>query len=144
MLGEVQPVIVLSHFSQEEIRRLGERYPQDKKRKVVFIQDPSGGGTSTANKLVEFGVQIVITQGTMSHLALQKFNAAHIPVLDAKSLRITIVDEFAVVDVEELSLEIAKWQDHHQVSEREAAADNLERLIKEYRQERRNKTSDKR
>lgn len=144
MLGEVQPVIVLSHFSQEEIRRLGERYPQDKKRKVVFIQDPSGGGSSTANQLVQFGVQIVITQGTMSHLALQKFSAAHIPVLDAKSLRITIVDEFAVVDVEQLSLEITKWQEHHQVSEREAAADNLERLIEEYRQERRNKTSDKR
>jgi predicted RNase H-like nuclease (RuvC/YqgF family) len=144
MLGEVQPVIVLSHFSQEEIRRLGERYPQDKKRKVVFIQDPSGGGSSTANQLVQFGVQIVITQGTMSHLALQKFSAAHIPVLDAKSLRITIVDEFAVVDVEQLSLEITKWQEHHQVSEREAAADNLERLIEEYRQERRKKTSDKR
>lgn len=144
MLGEVQPVIVLSHFSQEEIRQLGERYPQDKKRKVVFIQDPSGGGRSTANQLVQFGVQIVITQGTMSHLALQKFNAAHIPVLDAKSLQITIVDEFAVVDVEQLSLEITKWQERHQVSEREAAADNLERLIEEYRQERRNKTSDKR
>ncbi|MFX1301595.1 MAG: DUF460 domain-containing protein, partial [Promethearchaeota archaeon] len=87
MLGEVQPVIVLSHFSQEEIRRLGERYPQDKKRKVVFIQDPSGGGSSTANQLIQFGVQIVITQGTMSHLALQKFSAAHIPVLDAENLR---------------------------------------------------------
>ncbi|MFW9984577.1 MAG: DUF460 domain-containing protein [Candidatus Odinarchaeota archaeon] len=142
MLGEVQPVIVLSHFSQEEIRRLDERYPQDKKRKVVFIQDPSGGGSSTANQLVQFGVQIIITQGTMSHLALQKFSAAHIPVLDAKSLRITIVDEFAVVDVEQLSVEITKWQEHHQVSEREAAADNLERLIEEYRQERRNKTAD--
>ncbi len=143
MLGEVQPVIVLSHFSQEDIRRLSERYPQDKKRKVVFIQDPSGGGSSTANQLIQFGVQIVITQGTMSHLALQKFSAAHIPVLDAKTLRITIVDEFAVVDVEQLSLEITKWQERHQVSEREAAADNLERLIEEYRQERRNKTSDK-
>ncbi len=143
ILGEVQPIIVLSHFSQEEIRRLSERYPQDKKRKVVFIQDPSGGGSSTANKLVQFGVQIVITRGTMSHLALQQFSAAHIPVLDTKSLRITIVDEFAVVDVEQLSLEITKWQERHQVSEREVAADSLERLIEEYRQERRNKTSDK-
>ena len=143
MLGEVQPVIVLSHFSQEEIRRLGERYSQDKKRKVVFIQDPSGGGSSTATQLIQFGVQIVITQGTMSHLALQKFHASHIPVIEAKSLRITIVDEFAVVDVEQLSLEIAKWQEHHQVTEREAAADNLERLIEEYRQERRKKTSER-
>ena len=110
----------------------------------MFIQDPSGGGSSTANQLVHFGVQIVITQGTMSHLALQKFSAAHIPVLDAKSLRITIVDEFAVVDVEQLRVEIIKWQEQHQVSERKAAADNLERLIEEYRQDRRNKTSDRR
>ncbi|MHA2314858.1 MAG: hypothetical protein ACXACF_06170, partial [Candidatus Hermodarchaeia archaeon] len=108
-----------------------------------FIQDPSGGGSSTATQLIQFGVQIVITQGTMSHLALQKFHAANIPVIEAKSLRITIVDEFAVVDVEQLSLEIAKWQEQHQVTEREAAADNLERLIEEYRQERRNKTSER-
>lgn len=139
--GEVQPVLVLAHFSQEELRRLSERYPR-KRRKVVYIQDPSGGGRSTAEQLIKFGVQLVITQGTMSHLALKQFKAAHIPVIDAELLQITVVDEFAVVDVEQLNKEIRKWQDNYESSEREAAAYALERLIEEYRQERRNESSE--
>lgn len=135
--GEVQPVLVLPHFSQEEIRQLSERYPR-RRGKIVFIQDPSGGGSSTADQLIHFGVQIVITPGTMSHLARQQFNAEHIPVIDAKSLRITIVDEFAVVAVEQLNQQIIQWQEQYKGIEREEAADALERLVEEYRQERRN------
>jgi len=139
--GEVQPVVVLPHFSQEELRRLSDRYPR-KRRKVVYIQDPSGGGRSTAEQLIQFGVQLVITHGTMSHLALKQFKAAHIPVIDAELLQITVVDEFAVVDVEQLDKEITKWQDRYESSEREAAAYALERLVEEYRQERRNESSE--
>ncbi len=138
--GEVQPILVLSQFSQEEFRRFSERYSK-KRARVVLIQDPSGGGSSTAEQLIQFGVQVVISEGTMSHLALEKFSTVHIPVIDAKKLRITIVDEFAVVDVEQLHKEIRKWQKDHQVAEREAAADVLERLIEEYRQERRHEDS---
>ncbi|MFW9830314.1 MAG: DUF460 domain-containing protein [Candidatus Thorarchaeota archaeon] len=140
--GEVQPVLVLAHFSQDEIRQLAVRHPQ-RRVKIVFIRDPSGGGSSTANQLIQLGVQIVITQGTMSHLALQQFNAEHIPVINSESLQVTIVDEFAVVNVEQLNYQIAQWRGEHKLNEREAAAEALERLIEEYRQERRNGSSER-
>ncbi len=140
--GEVQPILVLHHFSQEEIRRIKTRYSK-KKAKIVLIQDPSGGGSSTAEHLIQNGVQIIITKGTMSHLALNQFTSAHIPVIEAKKLRITMVDEFAVVNVQQLDEEIRKWQERHKVAEREAAADSLERLIEEYRQERRSEESER-
>ncbi len=139
-LGEVQPVPVLPHFSQDDIRRITTRYSK-KKGKIILIQDPSGGGSSTAAQLIEFGVQVIITNGTMSHLALEQFTASHIPVIEAKKLRITLVDEFAVVDVTQLEEEIKIWQEGHKVMEREEAADALERLIEAYRLERRNEES---
>ena len=135
--GEVQPVLVLPQFSQEEIRKFVERYPT-KKGKVVYIINPSGGASSTADQLIQFGVQAVITHGTMSHLALDKFHSAQIPVLNAENLEITMVDEFAVVDIQQLTQEILKWKSRYQTNEREVAADALERLVEEYRQERRN------
>ena len=135
--GEVQPVLVLPQFSQEEIRKFVERYPP-KKGKVIYIINPSGGASSTADQLIQFGVQVVITHGSMSHLALDQFHTAQIPVLDAENLEITMVDEFAVVDVQQLTKEILKWKSRYQTNEREAAADALERLVEEYRQERRN------
>jgi predicted RNase H-like nuclease (RuvC/YqgF family) len=140
--GEVQPVLVLPQFSQEEIRRFVERYPQ-KKGKVVYILNPSGGASSTADQLIQFGVQVVITHGTMSHLALEQFHSAKIPVLNAENLEITIVDEFAVVGVDQFTQEVLKWKNRHLTTEREAAADALERLVEEYRQERRNGISKK-
>ncbi|MFX1509688.1 MAG: DUF460 domain-containing protein [Promethearchaeota archaeon] len=138
--GEVQPLLVLQHFSQVEIRQLKTRYTR-KRRKLVLIHDPSGGGSSTADQLIQFGVQVIISKGIMSHLALEKFTSAQIPVLDASKLRITMVDEFAVVNIEELEKEISRWQKLHKISEHEEAADSLERLIDEYREERRNQES---
>ena len=140
--GEVQPILVLPRFSQEEIRRLVTRYSK-KKSKIVLIQNPSGGGSSTAEQLIQFGVQVIITEGKMSHLALDQFTSAHIPVIDAKNLRITMVDEFAVVNIDQLEAEVKKWYKRHEVAEREDAADNLERLIEEYRHERRNSESER-
>jgi len=138
--GEVQPILVLPHFSQEEIRWLITRYSKTK-RKIVLIQDPSGGGSSTAEQLIHFGVHVIITKGTMSHLALDQFTSSHIPVIEANKLRITMVDEFAVVDNEHLEKEVEKWEISHKFRERAEAADALERLVEEYRQERRNEES---
>lgn len=140
--GEVQPILVLPRFSQEEIRQLNSRYSK-KKNKIVLIQNPSGGGSSTAEQLIQFGVQVIISKGKMSHLALDQFAGADIPVIEAKKLRITMIDEFAVVDIEQLHGEIMEWQKHHKAAEREDAADALERLIEEYRHERRNEESER-
>jgi predicted RNase H-like nuclease (RuvC/YqgF family) len=134
--GEVQPVLMLPHFSQEEIRQLSEKITK-KRGQLVYILDPSGGGATTAEQLIRLGVRVVITKGTMSHLALQRLSAANIPVIKAETLRITIVDEFAVVDINQLEQRVREWMQRHNATEREAAAESLERLVEEYRQERR-------
>jgi predicted RNase H-like nuclease (RuvC/YqgF family) len=138
--GEVQPILVLPRFSQDAIRQFGEKY-SEKRGKVVYIPDASGGGASTAAQLVEQGVKVVIVQGTMSHLALSRFNEAGIPVINGTVLRITTVDEFAVVDRKQLEQEIVRWEKERQSSQREAAAEALERLVEEYRQQRRDEAS---
>ena len=63
--------------------------------------------------------------------------------VEAKKLQITMVDEFAVVDATQLEEEIFTWQKSHKITEREDATDALERLIEEYRVERRNEESDR-
>ncbi len=134
--GEVQPVHILRRFSQEETRLLRERYGP-RRVKFVCILDPSGGGATTADKLIELGVKIVISKGKMSHLALRQFNTAQIPVLEAEELKITIIDEFGMVDIGQLEERLDEWQRIYLEKEREAAAEDLERLVEKYRQERR-------
>ncbi len=140
MSGEVQPVLILPNFSNERIRELSEKYSR-KRGKIVYIMDSSGGGATTADLLIQLGVQVIISKGAMSHLALQQFNAAFIPVIKAETLRITIVDEFAVVDIRQLEQLIKEWKSQNDSTEREAAAEALERLIEEYRQTRRSENA---
>ena len=115
---------------------LQERYGP-RRVKFVYILDSSGGGSTTADKLIQLGVKIIISKGKMSHLALSQFNTAHIPVIEAGELKITIIDEFGMVDIEQLEQQLTEWQRIHLEKEREAAADALEKLIEKYRQERR-------
>jgi predicted RNase H-like nuclease (RuvC/YqgF family) len=138
--GEVQPILVLPRFSQDAIRHFGDKH-SEKRAKLVYILDASGGGASTAAQLIELKLATVIVKGAMSHLALSRFNEAGIPVIDAAALRITVVDEFAVVDRKQLEHQIAQWAKQHERSEHEAAAEALERLVEEYRQERRGEAS---
>jgi predicted RNase H-like nuclease (RuvC/YqgF family) len=134
--GEVQPVHILQRFSQEEIRLLRERYGT-KRVKFVYILDPSGGGATTADKLIQLGVKIVISGGKMSHLALHQFIKAQIPVIKSDELQITIMDEFGMIDIKQLEQQLTEWQTIHLSKEREAAAEALEHLVDKYRQERR-------
>ena len=139
--GEVQPVYLLHRFTQEEVRRAGDKFAM-KRGVIVYILDPSGGGSSTADLLIGMGVKAVIIHGTMSHLALSRFIAADIPVVNDDDLRITIVDEFAVVDNAQLENKLAEWRKSRRVIEREAAVEALERMVEEYRQERRREATD--
>jgi len=139
--GEVQPVYFLRHFTQEEVRRVHEKFAI-KRGGIVYILDPSGGGGSTADLLIDLGVRAVIIRGTMSHLALSHFNAAGIPVVDDDNLRITVVDEFAVVDSNQLEIKLAEWRRKQQMIERRRAVEELERMVEEYRRERRREAAD--
>jgi predicted RNase H-like nuclease (RuvC/YqgF family) len=140
--GEVQPVVVLPLFSQEEIRLISQRFSK-KEEKVVYILDSSGGGATTADLLIQLGVKVILANGAMSHLALNQFKKAKIPVLDSKNLRITKVDEFAVVDAKQLEDQITRWKKRHSEEEKELAATALEQIIEEYRHERRSEEPDK-
>ena len=72
-----------------------------------------------------------------------QFKKANIPVLDSKNLRITKVDEFAVVDAKQLKTQIVQWKKRHSKEEKELAATALEQIIEEYRHERRSEEPDK-
>ncbi len=140
--GEVQPVVVLPLFSQEEIRVTSQRFSK-REEKVVYILDSSGGGAATADLLIQLGVKVILANGAMSHLALNQFKKANIPVLDSNNLRITKVDEFAVVDAKQLEDQVAQWKKRYSAEEKELAATALERLIEEYRHDRRSEEAEK-
>ena len=89
-------VKVLKKFTKEDIEEL-ERDFGICEGDVIFIEDASCGGKSTAEYLCNRGVKAVIVGNEMSHLAKSVFEERDIPVINAKDLEIMTSDRFAVV-----------------------------------------------
>jgi len=89
-------VKVLRKFTKEDIEEL-ERDFSICEGDVIFIEDASCGGKSTAEYLCNRGVKAVIVGNEMSHLAKSVFEERDIPVINAKDLEIMTSDRFAVV-----------------------------------------------
>jgi predicted RNase H-like nuclease (RuvC/YqgF family) len=89
-------VKVLRKFTKEDIEELEKDFSICE-GDVIFIEDASCGGKSTAEYLCNRGVKAVIVGNEMSHLAKSVFEERDIPVINAKDLEIMTSDRFAIV-----------------------------------------------
>jgi len=69
---------------------------------VVFILDPSGGGSTTAEILAKRGVRAIVIRGVMSHQALETFEKYLVPVISADKINIKWIEGLPYADPEEI------------------------------------------
>lgn len=132
--GEGIPVKIISSFTKESIERTAERYGL-KNDDVVYLEDPSGGGTVTASILIDAGVRAVIISDELSHVASDSFFEGNIPVLS--DIPIQRVEDFAIVDPEILNSAILEWEIAAQEKRMAQKEKQLKLLVQEYKSERR-------
>ncbi len=126
--GNLVLLKVISQFTKEEIFRARDGI---KSGDVIYILDASGGGSSTAEKLLRLNPRaIVADKGKMSHPAREVLrNAIIIP---PERLKINLIENFGIVDINILEEEIKKEKERMKI---ESAA-RLESIIEEYKQQR--------
>ncbi|MEM2145099.1 MAG: DUF460 domain-containing protein, partial [Candidatus Jordarchaeaceae archaeon] len=133
--GIVYPLKTVTSFTQEEIRKADELLGI-KAGDIIFLQDATGGGRQAAEFLVQKRISAVICGSGMSHIAQERFMAADIPVIPREDVNIKQVDEFAVVDKEELEKVLAKYRKAVTEQKRVQAEQLLDTVVKQYREER--------
>ena len=129
------PVKVLKQFSREEIKTLDDRYGI-KSDDIIYLADSSGGGTSTAQDLIQRGVRAVITHEHMSHLAEEQFIKAKIPVFSEEDVALKTLDNFGVVDKDTLEATLSRWETSRQIQEAQVLEHTLQQIIEEYKEKR--------
>jgi len=97
----------------------------------VLLLDPSGGGAATAEELVKRGVKIIVTEGQMSHNALEVFEKYMIPVIPRSDLKIEWIEGLPYVDSESLRKAVKE------AGKREALIvyDQIKAILEEHRRE---------
>ena len=127
-------VKVITAFTKESIAETKEKYGL-KEGDVVFLENPSGGGASTAQILVEAKVKAVLIQEDISHAAEETFFKGGVPVL--MGIPLERAEDFAMTEPEGLKAAISAWEKEAEIKNRRAKEDQLKILFEEYRSERR-------
>ncbi len=139
--GLVYPLKVVKSFTQEEIRKADELLGI-KAGDIVFLEDSTGGGRQTAEILVQKRISAVICGSGISHMAMERFLEADIPIIPREDINIKQVDEFAIVDKEELERVLTKYKQRTLEQKRAQAEKLLETVVKQYREERQRELSE--
>ena len=132
--GEGTPVKVIAAFTKESIAETQEKYGL-KEGDVVFLENPSGGGASTAQILIEARIRAILIPEDISHAASETFFKGNVPIL--RNIPLERAEDFAMADPEILKTSIAAWEKEAEIKHRKAKEDELQSLFEEYRSERR-------
>jgi predicted RNase H-like nuclease (RuvC/YqgF family) len=103
---------VIKSFSQDAIIELCKRYGL-KKGDIVFLDDSSGGGASTAELLAKKGISAVIHDKAVSHFAANTFCDFGIPTFSTKEVPLLLKEDngdFAYVDQHVLNGKMEEWK----------------------------------
>jgi len=106
---------VIRSFSRDAILDTDRKYGL-KRGNVVFLEDGSGGGASTAELLASKGIAAVIYGKELSHLAADKFFESGIPAFSTGEMPLLLKEEsegegdFAFVDEQLLNGRIEEWK----------------------------------
>ncbi len=101
---------VIRSFSRNTILDVDRKYGL-KKGDVVFLEDGSGGGASTAELLAKKGIVAVIYSKGLSHFAADKFFEFGVPTFSTDEIPLLENEgDFAFVDERLLSEKIGEWK----------------------------------
>ncbi len=130
--GKIKPVKIASSFSKESLTELDQQYGI-LKNDIILLEDATGGGSGTAEILIERGVKAVITRNDMSHLAMEKLIAAEIPIIPVEAVDLSKYSEFYAVDTEKFSKIYNKFLEDIRRRRKSLTAEKLVEIINEYR-----------
>jgi len=103
-------VKVIRSFSRNLILDMDRKYGL-KKGDIVFLEDGSGGGASTAELLASKGVAAVVYGKELSHFAADKFFEFGIPAFSTDEIPLLLSEgDFAFVDERLLSEKVEDWK----------------------------------
>lgn len=117
-------------FTENGLRKAFELYSV-KAGDSVFLLDPSGGGAATAETLAKRGVKAVVTNGSMSHQALEVFAKYLIPVLPSERVKIEWIEGLPYADAESLRRAARELSD----TEASKAYEEIRTILEDHRRE---------
>lgn len=134
--GRTVPIKIVSSFTREAVISLQEKYGINQ-GDVLFFKNASGGGPAVVDLMFQYGIRAVIFRGELAHNAIEELYKKDLPFFNVTSLHVYYVDDFGVVDPDELEdFEQMFFNDLNKRKKKEKEQ-QLDNLVEEYKSERR-------
>ncbi|MCK5238116.1 MAG: DUF460 domain-containing protein [Candidatus Thorarchaeota archaeon] len=134
MRGDKLAIKTIPQFTRESIeeytRKVGIRTGD-----IVLFEDASGGGPQTANLIIEREIRAVIVDTPLSHLSSEALIDAVIPVIEASSVELQRIDEFAFISRKKFEKQFQDFMAETKEKARQRSEDHLVDIVGEYRAE---------
>jgi predicted RNase H-like nuclease (RuvC/YqgF family) len=135
MRGDMLAIKAIPHFTRESIEEYCRKIGL-KSGDIVLFEDGSGAGPQTANILVEKEIRAVIFNTPISHLAIEVLTDATIPVIEAESVELQRIDEFAFISRKKFERQLEEFKRVTKEKARKKTEDHLVEIVEEYRDKR--------
>ncbi len=122
-------------FSREAVLLAIERYALGE-GDLVFLEDASGGGKSTAELIKETGITAVVTDSEMAPALREHFLDLGIPLFSSRELPVQRIDSLPFVRPEDVEAALAAWDEMQKARQARLEAEKLESLFQDYKVER--------
>ncbi len=125
----------LQAFSREAVLLAIDRYALAE-GDLVFLEDASGGGKSTAELIKETGIAAVTTDGEMAPALQEYFLDLGVPVFSSRELPVQRIDGLPFVRPEDVEAAQMRWAEQMKARQARLQAEKLESLFQDYKVER--------
>jgi hypothetical protein len=134
MRGDMLAIKTIPHFTRESIeeytRKVGIRAGD-----IILFEDASGGGPQTASVLIDCEIRAVIIDTPLSHLSSETLIEAVIPIIEADSVELQRIDEFAFISRKRFEKQFQEFMAETKEKARQRSEDQLVDIVEEYRAE---------
>lgn len=134
MRGDMIAIKTIPHFTRESIeeysRKIGLRAGD-----IILFEDASGGGSQTANLLIEQEIRAVIVDTPLSHLPVEQLVKATIPVIDATVVDLQRIDEFAFINRKKFVEQLQDFVKEIRETARQKGEDELIEIVEKYQRD---------
>jgi len=103
---------------------------------IVLLEDASGAGRATAERLASVEPRLVLKNGSMSDEADEILFDAGVPVGEADEVEMRRIDEFGIVRDEDIEDAVHRWEERAEERRLQRNEEMVDKLITEYRVER--------
>jgi predicted RNase H-like nuclease (RuvC/YqgF family) len=125
----------LQAFSREAVLLAIDRYALAE-GDLVFLEDASGGGKSTAELIKETGIAAVISDDEMAPALQEYFLDLGVPVFSGRELPVQRIDGLPFVRPEDVESAQMLWTEQMKARQVRLQAEKLESLFQDYKVER--------